>query len=93
MEGKVAAKYLDTLIEGGYIKNSNSKLELTNKGNESYLNLKKVERFTHTKHLHKGTSKKVYTVISSIICIALITLLIIFGPIIIENLNSWLASI
>jgi hypothetical protein len=93
LEGKVAAKYLDTLIEGGYIRNSNSKLELTYKGNESYFNLKKVERFTHTKHLHKGASKKMYSIISSIICIVLITLLIIFGPPIINSLNSWLASI
>ena len=93
LEGKVASKYLDTLIGGGYISNIKSKLILTNKGKANYLKLKKLERFTHTRHLESGTSKKVYSILSFVICIALLLLMIIFGPSIIEGLNSWLANI
>jgi len=93
LEGKVAEKYLNTLIAGGYIKNSKNKLELTNKGKQNYFKLKKLERFTHMRHQSKKATKKLYSIISSIICITLVTLLIIFGPMITEALNSWLASI
>ncbi|TFG17353.1 MAG: hypothetical protein EU531_03600 [Promethearchaeota archaeon] len=92
LEGKVAGKYLDTLIEGGYIKISKNKLDLTTKGYDNYIKLKKLERFTHTKHLNKGASKKIYGIITSAICITILTLMIIFGPTLIETLNVWLAS-
>ncbi len=93
LEGKVAGKYLDTLTEGGYIKCNDNILELTNKGRENYLKLKQLERFTHKQHLREGSSKKMYGILSSIICISLIVLLILFGPSIIESVNSWLASL
>ncbi|MFX1322461.1 MAG: cation diffusion facilitator family transporter [Promethearchaeota archaeon] len=84
---EIADKYLNKLIEGGYIEVLDEKLILTRKGLYGFYRAKVKEFKQRSTNIELGRHK-IFKSLSCIIFLALLVLLIIFAP----QINSWLNS-
>ena len=88
LDQDVAEKHLNKLIEGGYIKEFNTDLSLTNKGLKNFYKAKAKEFETRAKDIYEGFNFRK----GPFLCLFVILILVLL-TIFANEINTWLASI